>query len=127
MVTCPVCETQQPPSQECTTCGMALAAAPAPPELPPEVMPGLETTDLAARNDAPTPLVVANAPCSWCKHVQPSGVYCDRCGMQRHRGSRSSAAAVTDDDGTVMCGQCGVRVSPGKCRNCGGRVHAPEE
>ena len=91
MIVCPVCENQQAQGTACDVCGVPFPKGQVatlghrdPPVVP---MEGLETTAVVAPGAASVvPAVTANSPCVWCKHVQPSGLICDRCGMQRHRG-----------------------------------------
>ena len=112
MIRCPLCETVQPPSPECTVCGKRFTSAPAGgdapagtladmsptrlPELPQvPVIPidGLERTalmDAPARTPPPATARAAPAPtgpipCRYCQHVQATGLLCDRCGMRLPR------------------------------------------
>lgn len=123
MIRCPLCETVQPPSPECTVCGKRFSSAPAGGEapagtlvdmsptrleaLPPMSVAPMEGLERTALEGAPvglsTPIptappaapVVATGPipCRYCQHVQATGLLCDRCGMRLPRIKPSTASA----------------------------------
>ncbi|RMG21585.1 MAG: hypothetical protein D6729_00450 [Deltaproteobacteria bacterium] len=132
MIVCPVCENRQARGTECEVCGKvfslsvvraaghAVEAAP---------LEGLEPTRYETPG-APVAPVADDAPCVWCRHVQKGGKFCERCGMERHRGRARSDEQVPGHllpEGWARCGECGLPTPPPRCRGCGARVAWPDE
>ncbi|MBN1210703.1 MAG: hypothetical protein JXB05_37995 [Myxococcaceae bacterium] len=120
------------------------------PDLPPQVMPDMETTrtapvdkvsveavpemdtgraaDDGVRTAAPTGAVV----CRYCRNVQAEGLVCDRCGMRLPRARLAPTATakggVNAEDLTWLpCQKCRTPTRPNKiCTVCGTRVVADE-
>ncbi|HUM11917.1 MAG TPA: hypothetical protein VLT82_13285 [Myxococcaceae bacterium] len=134
--------TQLPPD------GLGLDIEPAPdleltatgpvPEVPGEPLLGWEMThvglgpdvragglpDLDAGRAAPEgPPTVAPSvlTCRYCRNVQASGLFCDRCGMRLPWAAPASAvkAEVADATERRVCKRCGER-SPVSLERCGG-------
>lgn len=127
MIRCPLCETVQPPSPECTVCGKRFTSAPAGGEVPVATLPdmsptrlqglppipialmeGLERTELetAPQRAAPAmasglaaaPAPTGPIPCRYCQHVQATGLLCDRCGMRLPRIKTAAATVAGKGD-----------------------------
>jgi ribosomal protein L40E len=133
--------TQLPPD------GLGLAIEPAPgleptavsavPEVPGEPLLGWEATqalqapevsagglvDLDPGRAAPegAPAVAPSvATCRYCRNVQASGLFCDRCGM-RLPWAVPAAAATAEAGEPRVCRRCGERSPPSmeRCGACG--------
>ncbi|MDF1565220.1 MAG: hypothetical protein P1V51_19440 [Deltaproteobacteria bacterium] len=139
MIICALCENQQPQGTDCEVCGMpfpkAEVASQGHVDAPVAMIEGLETTAVAAPDPTPaTAALTESSPCVWCSHVQASGLICERCGMQRHRGRRVTKDAnengIPDhlEEIVVPCSDCGLPgLAPGRCRGCGAKMRVPEE
>ena len=128
------------------TLGLALEPAPdveptlraAVPEVPDEPLVGWEATEMlggpdvpagglpdvdpgrAATFDAPTVLPAA-ATCRYCRYVQGTGLFCDRCGMRLPWPVPPTVAASAVPVERVSCPRCFERTPADRprCRACG--------
>ncbi len=127
--------------------GPGLAIDPAPdleptassavPEVPAEPLPGWEVThaDLGpdvhagglpdldagrAASEGPPAVAPTVATCRYCRNVQASGLFCDRCGM-RLPWATPTAAAAAEPTELRVCKRCGERSPPSmeRCGACG--------
>ena len=132
--------TQLPPD------GLGLAIEPAPgleptatspvPEIPGEPLLGWEATHSAlvpdvgagglddmdsgrAAPEGPPAAVPTVATCRYCRNVQASGLFCDRCGMRLPWAAPAVSAAPADSAELRHCKRCGER-SPVSMERCGG-------
>jgi hypothetical protein len=132
--------TQLPPD------GLGLAIEPAPgleptasspvPEIPGEPLLGWEATYSAllpdvgagglddmdpgrAAPEGPPVAVPTVATCRYCRNVQASGLFCDRCGMRLPWAAPAASAAPVDSAELRHCKRCGER-SPASMERCGG-------
>lgn len=71
--------------------------------------------------DGPPAVAPTVATCRYCRNVQTSGLFCDRCGMRLPWARPSSAAetAAPDENDRRLCKRCGER-SPAPMERCGG-------
>ncbi len=130
VITCPLCQHQQARGLECDVCGRPfpehLVAEVGQEALPVEPMPGLETTAVAPPEDtrAATGL---DSRCNWCGHEQEGGRVCERCGRQRKRSDVPvPKSEEEEEEGLLVCGECGFKSPPPRCFNCGSMVKAPD-
>jgi len=121
------------------TPGMEPTATDAVPEIPGEPLLGWEVTRAAdgpdvragglpemdtgrAAPEGPPAVAPTVVTCRYCRNVQSSGVFCDRCGM-RLPWARPAAVAAPAQDTTErqVCKRCGERspVSMERCGACG--------
>ncbi|HEY1416577.1 MAG TPA: hypothetical protein VGF41_01695 [Myxococcaceae bacterium] len=121
------------------TPGLEPTATEAVPEIPGEPLLGWEVTHAAggpdvgaggladmdsgrAAPEGPPAVAPTVVTCRYCRNVQSSGVFCDRCGM-RLPWARPAAVAVPAQDSTErrVCKRCGERspVSMERCGACG--------
>lgn len=111
------------------------------PEIPGEPLLGWEVTHVGGAQDVragglqdldrgriapdgPPSVAPSVATCRYCRNVQTSGLFCDRCGM-RLPWARPAAAAVAAAPGETerrVCKRCGERnpASMERCGGCGG-------
>ena len=118
------------------------ATAPVP-EVPGEPLLGWEVTQMGAGPDVaagglpdmdtgraapegPPTIAPSVVTCRYCRNVQASGLFCDRCGMRLPWAARAAVAAAAsgkaaDADERRACKQCGDRspVSMERCGACG--------
>jgi hypothetical protein len=81
---------------------------------------GLPDLDLGrAEPEGPPAVAPSVVTCRYCRNVQASGTFCDRCGM-RLPWARPTAAAAPADTGSELraCKRCGER-SPASMDRCG--------
>ena len=117
------------------------------PEIPGEPLLGWEVTHLSAAPDigagglpdldtgraapeGPAAVAPSIVTCRYCRNVQSSGLFCDRCGMRLPWAPRAAAAApasggAVDPEGRSVCKQCGERspASMERCGACGALLH----
>ncbi|HZW88188.1 MAG TPA: hypothetical protein VFF12_03850 [Myxococcaceae bacterium] len=125
-----------PPGLESTSTGPV-------PEIPGEPLLGWEVTHAAAGPDigagglpdldtgraapeGPPAVAPSVVTCRYCRNVQTSGVFCDRCGMRLPWAARAPSAApasskAVDPEERLVCKQCGERspVTMERCGACG--------
>jgi len=84
---------------------------------------GLEDMDVgrAAPEGVPVPVPTV-ATCRYCRNVQASGLFCDRCGMRLPWMAPAASAAAVGSDELRHCKRCGERspASMERCGACGG-------
>ena len=119
------------------TPGLEPTATDAVPEIPGEPLLGWEVTHAAdgpdvragglaemdtgrAADEGPAAVAPTVVTCRYCRNVQTSGLFCDRCGM-RLPWARPAAVAAPAPDATErrVCKRCGER-SPVSMERCGG-------
>ena len=117
------------------------------PEVPGEPLLGWEVTHLAAGPDigagglpdldtgraapeGPAAVAPSIVTCRYCRNVQSSGLFCDRCGMRLPWAPRAAAAApasggAVNPEERLVCKQCGERspASMERCGACGALLH----
>jgi len=117
--------------------GLEPTAAGAVPEVPAEPLPGWEVThadlgpdvqagglpDLDAGRappEGPPAVAPTVATCRYCRNVQASGLFCDRCGM-RLPWATPTAARTAEPTELRVCKRCGERSPPSmeRCGACG--------
>jgi hypothetical protein len=95
----------------------------------PDLMPDLETgraeEDLTRTPASPNGLLT----CRYCRHTQPSGALCDKCGMRLPRAIPPAGAVTAKgrkiEEVWTRCRKCGGRARAGlPCTSCG--VPVPE-
>jgi hypothetical protein len=86
------------------------------PDVQPGGLPDLDS-GRAAPEGPPTgaPTVVT---CRYCRNVQASGVFCDRCGMRLPWAAPAAVKAVPGSTERLVCRRCGER-SPAEMKRCG--------
>ncbi|HTS80828.1 MAG TPA: hypothetical protein VMH40_09545 [Myxococcaceae bacterium] len=133
--------------------GLSLAIEPAPglertvtgpvPEVPGDPLLGWEATQALgapdvlagglvdldtgrAASEGPAAVAPTVATCRYCKNVQASGLFCDRCGMRLPWAVPAAASGEPVELRT--CTQCGERspVSMDRCGGCGATFRAEE-
>ena len=74
--------------------------------------------------DGPRAVAPTVATCRYCRNVQTSGLFCDRCGMRLPwaRPSSTAVAAAPEETELRACRRCGERspASMERCGACGG-------
>jgi len=83
---------------------------------------GLPDVDLGRETAVEAPTVVpAAATCRYCRNVQTSGLFCDRCGMRLPRPVPASDPAVAAPVERVVCPRCFERTPADRprCGACG--------
>jgi hypothetical protein len=108
------------------------------PEVPGEPLLGWEVTHMGAGPDVgagglpdmdtgraapegPPAVAPSVVTCRYCRNVQASGLFCDRCGMRLPWAAPATAAsgAAVDAEEHRTCKRCGER-SPASMERCGG-------
>lgn len=124
--------------------GLEPTAIGAVPDLPGEPLPGWEATgpdpvpdvqpgglpDLdpgRAAPEGPPAVAPAVVTCRYCRNVQASGLFCDRCGMRLPWAAPAAVAAAEESERRV-CKRCGERSPPAmeRCGACGAVLSTSE-
>src|SRR5262249_32079979 len=111
---------------------------PAAPEVPGERVPGWEAGDATGGIDVPAgglldvdlgrelavaapTRVPASITCRYCRHVQVTGLFCDRCGYRPPRAPAPSEAAAATPVERLACPRCFERnpADRARCGACG--------
>lgn len=75
---------------------------------------------------APTPLTAVRA-CRYCRNPQPTGAFCDVCGMALGPVAATPTPAVALTETWTNCPACGARAKAlERCGDCGWPVPLPE-
>lgn len=125
-----------PPTE--TTPGLEPTLASPVPDVPAEPLPDWEATrsggapEMAAggmdeldrgraTSEGPPATVPPVATCRYCRNVQASGLFCDRCGMRLPWVVRAAASVTVQSTDLRVCKRCGERSPPTmeRCGACG--------